>query len=790
MERISEQWSKANTRSQGRTDANLSNDSNHLGGIPADEYATKEYVQEYHDTKEGNLKDYVDRQDQSILNEAKEYTNSQIRNQDFSDFAKLTDVQALDNKLSNEIEEGLATQKSYTDSKTQAIVDDVNANFQDVENSINTLNGNMNELFQSVSSGKGVVAEAITDKGVPTSASDSFNTMATNIRAIPTSSGGGGEEGGGGEDDPNYVNTGDATATAADILLGKTAYAKGEKIYGTFIAQAEEGYPTYGTDTSNATATEADIAYGKTAYARGQLLIGTAQNMSPDVEEIYGLSSEDYNINNVSNCINPPDGEDSIYTVDKVAYSQNGDYCVRRVSIENGESSKPTYIESFAINDDGLYYQASSGTTDTNIAYKKYRYSLEELGIVPRNGGQFNGIYSIALGTPGFGGDSSKCVLAIIYGEIKYGENSQLLWDKKYLRLLTYHLNDNGIIGKAYESESNYIDETIDVSFSDSLKTYYADIVGDLNDPLTFYMCCFRNDIYISLRVDKIIIIPTLNSSYTTSIFEGIMLNTDTYNFGVPRIFLTSDNNYCYILGGCESNYPVRSYICNITNNSPGVLSNITLSNGINFNYINTFNNKLFGIAFEYSGGNNNLNFCEIINANDIFTVEAPKTIILNDFTDWRVLYYIKNMLVSLDKKRLILLLTKNIKNYAETTLCVYNLEGLFINNNEDDTNLDLIQTFSYPHQISSNAQLLSNINGSRFFFSSHYYDGSNSKNINHLVMGHISEDTESIIGVKYKNKTFYSLQGGQLTAGGPDVRAGKTYIGWQGYPETGIAEF
>ena len=191
MAKVSEQWSKANTKSQGRTDANLSNDSEHLGGIPADEYATKEYVQEYHNTKEGSLKDYVDKQDQSILNEAKEYTNSQIRNQDFSSFAKLTDVQALDKKLSEDIEAGDNAQKAYTDQKTNAIVKDVNANFQDVENSINTLNGTVNELFQSVSSGKGVVAEAITDKGVPTSANDSFNTMATNIRAIPTSSGGG-----------------------------------------------------------------------------------------------------------------------------------------------------------------------------------------------------------------------------------------------------------------------------------------------------------------------------------------------------------------------------------------------------------------------------------------------------------------------------------------------------------------------------------------------------------------------------------------------------------------------
>ena len=191
MAKVSEQWSKANTKSQGKTDANLSNDSEHLGGIPAEDYATKEYVQEYHNTKEGSLKDYVDKEDQSILNEAKEYTNSQIRNQDFSSFAKLTDVQALDKKLSEDIEAGDNAQKAYTDQKTNAIVKDVNANFQDVENSINTLNGTVNELFQSVSSGKGVVAEAITDKGVPTSANDSFNTMATNIRAIPTSSGGG-----------------------------------------------------------------------------------------------------------------------------------------------------------------------------------------------------------------------------------------------------------------------------------------------------------------------------------------------------------------------------------------------------------------------------------------------------------------------------------------------------------------------------------------------------------------------------------------------------------------------
>lgn len=47
----------------------------------------------------------------------------------------------------------------------------------------------IDEVFQSVSDGKVLLAEAITDKGVPTSATDNFSTMANNIRNI---SGGGG----------------------------------------------------------------------------------------------------------------------------------------------------------------------------------------------------------------------------------------------------------------------------------------------------------------------------------------------------------------------------------------------------------------------------------------------------------------------------------------------------------------------------------------------------------------------------------------------------------------------
>lgn len=66
----------------------------------------------------------------------------------------------------------IATNVSYNNSQTSSIITGTN-----VQEAID-------QLFTSVSNGKSLIASAITDKGVSTSASDSFQTMANNIENI------------------------------------------------------------------------------------------------------------------------------------------------------------------------------------------------------------------------------------------------------------------------------------------------------------------------------------------------------------------------------------------------------------------------------------------------------------------------------------------------------------------------------------------------------------------------------------------------------------------------------
>lgn len=183
-------------------------------------------------------------------------------------------------------------------------IDDLNYNTDIVDVKIKEAMEKANQAFQSASNGKSIIAGAITGKGVPTSANDTFTVMASNIDSIVT--------------DPSIGTT---DATASDVLAPKKVVSQGNLLTGTMpnrgavnqnlTTEGQEytipsGYHNglgkvkavitglvasvikagttvggvLGTFTSDATATAAQMLSGAIAYVNGNKITGTIPSKS------------------------------------------------------------------------------------------------------------------------------------------------------------------------------------------------------------------------------------------------------------------------------------------------------------------------------------------------------------------------------------------------------------------------------------------------------------------------------------------------------------------------------
>lgn len=787
MARSSEQISKYNTTG-GKTDSNIANDALHLGGIPADEFATEKYVQNYHDAKEAIQKQYIDSQNASKLAEAKAYTDVVVENQDFSSFAKLTDVQALNTNLTNKINTDINDVESETDNKIAAVVRDVNEFNDNTTREINTIKGNINninsttanlqqqintekttranadtalqnrignaegdistletkteELFTSVSNGKRNVAAAITDKGVVTASDASFNTMAANIRQI---------EGG--------TDTSDATATEEDIMFGKTAYAQGYKRYGTHIdldtsdatatgndiklgkSAYANGEKIYGysseVDTSDATATPYDILNGKVAYVNGERIVGTL-DVSGEIPTYYGDSG-----------------------IEKIYGGINKEYTLGRIPLYGNVASDglPLYntttkeliaiisISSTALKFSYVWNDQIIGTTTTDLASLKNQ--LDETGII-------SGTCSLSvLGiTPS---NINKPYITLLYGTL-YEQIVVLLPLEKNGSVTFGHLTiDSWSVDL---SKSNYYGSlTLDINRSwwsysfgqineDYSKCYVFDYYGEL------YEIDINTDYLIIQSVEKIDapgyqisqILPTISDKL--HIIKR--LPNDTRTEAIHRNYLSAfiyDNNH--------NNKAIFTLNAKTVTKDLmyGISSNAIYTYTIDYANLRIYETKICDLTCFNDCNNNDF---YLVNNDNILVRYKLLTYNESQGTDFiyeKEVYTFDPTLIEGNNGDRCFTKMKNISEYCIDPKVRIIGESLIYN---------YCRTFTYE--------------GITYIESLQYVT--------------TTPGYQELIGIKYNGEYFYKPKARVLTAGQPDVRQGKTYIGWMGYPEVGTGNF
>ena len=164
----------------------------------------------------GDINSNMDILDVQITNKVDKVADKQLSTNDYTaaEKNKLAGIEAGANKYTNaDLPNASVTAKGIV--QLSDATNNNSTTLSATANAVKKAYDRANQAFQSASDGKIQIATAITGKGVDARGSDTFLILANKIEQIVT--------------DPSD----DATAVAVDLLSGKTAYSKNQKITGT-----------------------------------------------------------------------------------------------------------------------------------------------------------------------------------------------------------------------------------------------------------------------------------------------------------------------------------------------------------------------------------------------------------------------------------------------------------------------------------------------------------------------------------------------------------------------------
>lgn len=338
------------------------------------------------------------------------------------------------------------------------------------------------------------------------------------------------------------------------------------------------------------------------------------------------------------------------------------------------------------------------------------------------------------------------------------------------VKILTYHLYDNGAIGDMGGTAINTldIDETI---FEDG---YYTEAANELAMPNnlsdTFFVVTVNRKGSASNPTGYVVHKIKVNSTNNTCIHTSYKKSLES-SYGYPSIVngrtkFSADDQYIQMAGRAYSDE--ISFVIKIDTNTYTPINAYTFSGKQCINIPNT--NKfirLFNDGYGVKVTLRTIDFSET----DV-TAGAEKVVRIHSSTRWAAGY---NIDVTNDGQYLIVG-GRATDSSTSSFVGVCLIQKIY--DASDNEMVSLEQIFEIYHE---GYDLNFNTDSSSMML---YME-----DIMKLYKITSEVDKSEIIAIKYKDNYFYKQVPEQLSAGQGDVRKGKTFIGWMGYPEEGTME-